>query len=181
MQLCGILLVQACAAPGGSDRLASPSVERASASNALPHPAPARDRNGAEQLVLTAMGFLDTAYRNGGNSVAEGFDCSGFTRHVFDITLGLRLPRRADQQAFDDRLLAVSREDLLPGDLVFFQTQRHAFSHVGLYIGGSRFIHAPRTGAEVRIEDMATPYWTTRYNGARRSVGTSRDADPGAL
>ena len=168
MQLCCVLLVQACAAPGGSDRLASPSVERASASSALLHPTLAQDRNGAEQLVLTAMGFLDTAYRNGGNSVAEGFDCSGFTRHVFDITLGLRLPRRADQQALDDRLLAVSREDLLPGDLVFFKLNGSGIDHVRIYVGRNEFIHAPRKYMPVRKDSLNDSYWRRRFKGGRR-------------
>ena len=126
-------------------------------------------RDAASELVLSAMNFLGVRYRRGGNSAEEGFDFSGFTRYVFENSLGLVLPRRADQQAGLAGLLHVKRDDLRPGDLVFFNTMRHAFSHVGIYIGDGRFIHAPRSGSQVRIEDMREAYWTKRYNGARRA------------
>lgn len=134
-----------------------------------------RPADGSEQLVLAALGFLDTAYRAGGNNADEGFDCSSFTRHLFDITLDMRLPRRAEEQARDARLAVVDDGPLLPGDLVFFHTLQQAFSHVGLYIGDGRFIHAPRTGAQIRIESMQTPYWRQRFNGARRSAAAKPD------
>jgi len=125
-------------------------------------------RDAASDMVLSAMNFLGVPYRRGGSS-DEGFDCSGFTRHIFELSLGLVLPRRADQQAQQAGLLQVSREQLRPGDLVFFDTMRRAFSHVGIYIGEGRFIHAPKPGAEVRIEDMRKAYWERRFNGARRA------------
>jgi cell wall-associated NlpC family hydrolase len=96
-------------------------------------------------MVLSAMNFLGVPYRRGGNT-PTGFDCSGFTRHVFERSLGLVLPRRADQQARNAGLLNVQRDELKPGDLVFFNTMRRAFSHVGIYVGDGKFIHAPRTG-----------------------------------
>jgi len=126
-------------------------------------------RDMASDLVLTAMNFLGVPYRRGGSSADEGFDCSGFTRHIFESTIGLVLPRRADQQAEHASLLAVKREELRPGDLVFFNTMRRAFSHVGIYMGEGKFIHAPRTGGQVRIEDMRQAYWSQRFNGARRA------------
>ena len=126
-----------------------------------------RDR--ASDLVMSAMNFLGVPYRRGGNSAEEGFDCSGFTRHVFENSLGLVLPRRASEQAKDKSLVAVARDELKPGDLVFFNTMRRAFSHVGIYVGEGKFIHAPRTGSEVRIEDMRQSYWMKRFNGARRA------------
>ena len=126
-------------------------------------------RDMASDLVLSAMNFLGVPYRRGGNSADEGFDCSGFTRHIFESTIGLVLPRRADQQAAHAALLAVKREELRPGDLVFFNTMRRAFSHVGIYMGEGKFIHAPRTGGQVRIEDMRQAYWSQRFNGARRA------------
>ena len=125
-------------------------------------------RDAASDLVISAMNFLGVPYRRGGQS-EEGFDCSGFTRHVFEKSLGLVLPRRADQQAKDGALAEVKRDELKPGDLVFFNTMRRAFSHVGIYVGEGKFIHAPRTGGQVRIEDMRAAYWTKRYNGARRA------------
>lgn len=126
----------------------------------------------AGQLVLAAMNFIDTPYRRGGNAAETGFDCSGFTRHVFDLVLGLRLPRRADEQARAESLQAIERTALAPGDLVFFNTLRRAYSHVGIYIGEGRFIHAPRSGAQVRVEDMTTAYWARRFDGARRVADT---------
>ena len=114
------------------------------------------------------MNFIGVPYRFGGDSEEEGFDCSGFTRHVFALTLGLMLPRRSDEQASADELVDIDRDELAPGDLVFFNTLRRAFSHVGIYVGGGRFIHAPRTGSEVRIEDMRSSYWARRFDGARR-------------
>ena len=126
-------------------------------------------RDTASDLVMQAMNFLGVPYRRGGNSAEQGFDCSGFTRFVFENSIGLVLPRRADQQAQSAGLQSVKREELKPGDLVFFNTMRRAFSHVGIYVGEGKFIHAPRTGGEVRVEDMRASYWAKRFNGARRA------------
>jgi cell wall-associated NlpC family hydrolase len=126
-------------------------------------------RDAASDLVLSAMNFLGVRYRRGGTTAEQGFDCSGFTRYVFENSLGLVLPRRADEQARTAALLAVKKEELRPGDLVFFNTMRRAFSHVGIYVGEGKFIHAPRPGGEVRIEDMRQAYWARRFNGGRRA------------
>ena len=123
----------------------------------------------ASELVLSAMDFLGVRYRRGGSSQETGFDCSGFTRHVFERSIGLLLPRRADEQAKDGALLAIRKDELKPGDLVFFNTMRRTFSHVGIYVGEGKFIHAPKPGASVRIDDMRQAYWTQRYTGARRA------------
>jgi len=112
-------------------------------------------RDVASELVLSAMNFLGVPYRRGGSSADDGFDCRGFTRHIFEMSLGLVLPRRVDDQA-------------KPGDLVFFNTLRRAFSHVGIYLGDNKFIHAPSSGGAVRIESMDLAYWKARFNGARR-------------
>ena len=130
-------------------------------------------RDSASELVMQAMNFLGVPYRRGGNTVDEGFDCSGFTRHVFENSIGLVLPRRSDQQAQTTGLLNVKRDELKPGDLVFFNTMRRAFSHVGIYVGEGKFIHAPRTGGEVRVEDMRQAYWSKRFNGARRAEAST--------
>ena len=126
-------------------------------------------RDTASDLVMQAMNFLGVPYRRGGNSAEQGFDCSGFTRFVFENSIGLVLPRRADQQAQNAGLHSVKRDELKPGDLVFFNTMRRTFSHVGIYVGEGKFIHAPRTGGEVRVEDMRAAYWAKRFNGARRA------------
>ena len=120
----------------------------------------------ASELVVNAMGFLGVPYRRGGSSGDTGFDCSGFVRAMYQQTVGLVLPRSADLQAA--ATLTIDKNDLQPGDLVFYNTMRRAFSHVGIYIGDNKFIHAPRPGAEVRVEDMRLGYWTARFNGARR-------------
>jgi cell wall-associated NlpC family hydrolase len=124
------------------------------------------------------MNFLGVPYRRGGNTAEQGFDCSGFTRYVFENSLGLVLPRRADQQAQNAGLLSIKREELKPGDLVFFNTMKRAFSHVGIYVGEGKFIHAPRSGAEVRIEDMRQAYWSKRFNGARRAEAAAMTPAP---
>jgi cell wall-associated NlpC family hydrolase len=137
-------------------------------------------RQTASDLVLSAMHFLGVRYRFGGTSEETGFDCSGFTRHVFENSVGLLLPRRSSEQANAPGLLNIRQDDLRPGDLVFFNTMRSAFSHVGIYVGEGKFIHAPRTGSTVRVEDMRQDYWTRRFDGARRvpqlSTGTGTPA-----
>jgi cell wall-associated NlpC family hydrolase len=120
----------------------------------------------ASELVVHAIGFLGVPYRRGGNSVESGFDCSGFVKAIYEQTVGLVLPRKAEQQAAATQ--QINRADLLPGDLVFFNTLRRAFSHVGIYIGEGKFVHSPKPGGEVRIENMGESYWSRRFDGARR-------------
>lgn len=119
----------------------------------------------ASDLVVNAMGFLGVPYKRGG-STTNGFDCSGFVRAMYENTLGLVLPHNAKAQAAATE--TIDKAELQPGDLVFFNTLRRAFSHVGIYIGEGKFIHSPRAGGEVRIEDMRDSYWVKRFNGARR-------------
>jgi cell wall-associated NlpC family hydrolase len=119
----------------------------------------------ASDLVVNAMGFLGVPYKRGGNSAESGFDCSGFVKAMFEQTAGLVLPRRAAQAAATQ---SINKSELQPGDLVFFNTLRSAFSHVGIYVGDNKFIHSPRTGSVVRVEDMRIGYWSSRFDGARR-------------
>lgn len=120
----------------------------------------------ASELVVNAMTFLGAPYKRGGTSIETGFDCSGFVRAIFEQTAGLVLPRRAKEQAAAAQ--KVERADLQPGDLVFFNTMRRAFSHVGIYVGEGKFIHSPKPGSEVRVESMSLSYWARRFDGARR-------------
>jgi len=121
----------------------------------------------ATQAALNqAMDMLGIRYRRGGTSPENGFDCSGFVGHVFREGIGLILPRSAAEISKTGE--NVNRDELKPGDLVFFNTMRRAFSHVGIYLGNNQFIHAPRVGGQIRIEDMREAYWAKRYNGARR-------------
>jgi hypothetical protein len=133
-------------------------------------------RQRASELVVNAMGFLGVPYRRGGSSVETGFDCSGFVRAMYEQTVGLILPRRADEQARATQ--KIDKQDLQPGDLVFFNTMRRAFSHVGIYIGDNKFIHSPRPGAQVRVEDMGVSYWTKRFSGARRVLAAEPAQTP---
>lgn len=137
-------------------------------------------RDTASELVLSAMAFLGVPYRRGGNGPDDGFDCSGFTRHIFEMSLGLVLPRRVDDQASASGLLRIPREELRPGDLVFFNTLRRTFSHVGIYIGEGKFVHAPRSGSQVRVEDMRSAYWDRRFTGARRADALTAPAGAAA-
>jgi cell wall-associated NlpC family hydrolase len=130
--------------------------------------------NTASELVVTALGFLGVPYKRGGNSVDTGFDCSGFVKAMYEQTVGLILPRNAAQQAATTQKIDPS--ELQPGDLVFFNTMRRAFSHVGIYVGDGKFIHSPKPGAEVRVESMGQSYWTRRFDGARRVQEASTDA-----
>jgi cell wall-associated NlpC family hydrolase len=120
----------------------------------------------AGDIVISAMGLLGLPYKRGGNSIETGFDCSGFVKALYAQTLGKVLPRSAAEQAA--QTTTIEKEELQPGDLVFFNTMRRAFSHVGIYVGEGKFIHSPKPGAQVRIEDMHTGYWDKRFNGARR-------------
>lgn len=115
---------------------------------------------------MYAMSLVDTPYRYGGDDVSTGFDCSGYVGHVYYKVLGIRLPRTSREISTLGRPLR--RSELRPGDLVFFNTRRSPYSHVGLYIGDGKFVHAPRSGTRIRVEDMGLSYWKTRYNGARR-------------
>ena len=130
----------------------------------------------ASDLVIGAMGFLGVPYRLGGTSIETGFDCSGFVKAMYEQTIGLALPRNAAQQAAATQ--TIKKSELRPGDLVFFNTMRKAFSHVGIYVGNGKFIHSPKPGAQVRVEDMGVAYWARRFDGARRvpvetNAGTS--------
>jgi cell wall-associated NlpC family hydrolase len=120
----------------------------------------------ASELAMQAMGLLGVPYKRGGTSEEKGFDCSGFVRHMYEKSVGLVLPRRAEEQAKVTE--EISRSELKPGDLVFFNTLKRTFSHVGIYVGDGKFIHAPRPGKAVRVDDMREAYWQQRFNGARR-------------
>jgi len=118
------------------------------------------------ELVLQTLFALGVDYRNGGVSPVSGFDCSGLVAHVYREAYGMRLPRSTAEQSRLGR--PIERSELAPGDLVFYDTLGYPFSHVGIYLGEGRFVHAPRTGARVRIESVENPYWRSRFSGARR-------------
>lgn len=123
----------------------------------------------AENLSVFALGLIGVNYRWGGTSPETGLDCSGLVRYVFAQVTGVTLPHSS--QAISRVGSRVSVADLQPGDLVFFNTRRFAFSHVGIYLGDNRFLHAPSAGREVEIATLDKSYWQKRFNGARRLIG----------
>lgn len=125
--------------------------------------------SGAQDLAMFALGLIGVDYRFGGNTPEEGLDCSGLVRHVFAQVTGVVLPRTSKEMS---RLGApIGAGELKVGDLVFFNTRRFAYSHVGIYLGDQRFIHAPSRGSEVEIARLSDGYWRKHFNGARRLVG----------
>lgn len=124
-------------------------------------------------MASTALSFLGVKYRFGGDAPSTGFDCSGLVSYAAEKSLGLKLPRQSKDIAKEG--VSVNRNELRKGDLVFFNTRGSRFSHVGIYLGEDKFVHAPRTGAVVRVESMQTAYWKKRYNGARRLAAAQPD------
>jgi cell wall-associated NlpC family hydrolase len=129
------------------------------------------------EAVVMALTLIGTPYRFGGSRPSTGFDCSGFVRFVFGEAFQLDLPRRSeDMRAIGTRL---SLDSVEPGDLLFFNTLGQPWSHVAIAIGDGQFVHAPARGGRVRIERIADPYWTRRFNGARRIEVGKRGARAG--
>jgi len=127
--------------------------------------------NRASELAVQALSMLGINYRYGGTSPETGLDCSGMVRYVFKEAWDKDLPRTsAEISRIGEK---VDKLDLRPGDLVFYNTLRRGFSHVGIYLGDRKFIHSPSAGGQVRIEDMDLAYWKKRFNGARRIVAGS--------
>jgi hypothetical protein len=130
----------------------------------------------AQDLASAALDLIGIRYKWGGNTPETGLDCSGLVRYVFQQATGVSLPRTAkDMSRIGEK---VATRDLQPGDLVFFNTRRFAFSHVGIYLGDNRFIHAPRRGREVEVATLDSSFWQKRFNGARRMVGVLPELMP---
>ncbi|MES2561893.1 MAG: C40 family peptidase [Pseudomonadota bacterium] len=126
------------------------------------------------ELVTQSLRFLGIRYKFGGTSPDTGFDCSGFVRYVVGQAVGLVLPRRASD--ISKVGAKVTTDELQPGDLVFFNTQRRPYSHIGIYVGDQRFIHAPAAGGKVQVVHMGLSYWQSRFDGARRLSLRTGDA-----
>jgi len=118
------------------------------------------------EALLQALLSLGVDYQYGGRTPATGFDCSGLVAHVFREAYGIQLPHNARAQSEYGRRVGLA--ELRAGDLVFYNTLNRPFSHVGIYLGDGRFLHAPKTGAQVRVESISANYWRTRFDGARR-------------
>jgi cell wall-associated NlpC family hydrolase len=124
---------------------------------------------GAQDVAIYALGLIGVDYRYGGSTPESGLDCSGLVYHAFQQVTGVSLPRTAKEMSGLGSKIKVS--ELKPGDLVFFNTRRFSFSHVGIYLGDNRFIHAPSRGGEVEIARFSESYWQRHFDGARRLVG----------
>lgn len=131
------------------------------------------------EVIVRSLSLMGITYRWGGNLPETGMDCSGFVRHVFHEAAGLILPRKSEEMS--RAATSIGKEYLLPGDLVFFNTQRRGFSHVGIYLGDDKFVHAPAKGKSIRIDSMGDRYWVRRFDGARRVMGELPNQDPAAL
>jgi len=132
-------------------------------------PAPRSDNASDDRmndLVMYVMSLADTPYRYGGNSADSGFDCSGFVGHVYRHELDISLPRTSREISRVGE--PIEQSELRPGDLVFYNTLRQPFSHVGIYVGDGKFVHSPKRGDRIRVEPMHYTYWKSRFNGARR-------------
>jgi cell wall-associated NlpC family hydrolase len=127
-----------------------------------------RYSNVAQDVLLKGLELVGIRYNKGGSHPETGLDCSGFVQLVYREAAGLVLPRTAREQSRHGKEIA--RAELRPGDLVFFNTMRRAFSHVGIYLGDNYFLHAPNVGKMVRLENMQNSYWAQRYDGARRLI-----------
>jgi cell wall-associated NlpC family hydrolase len=128
-------------------------------------------REHAQEIVLYAMGLLDTGYRFGGSNPSAGLDCSGMVSYVVEQVSGKKLPHNAAQIA--DRTRPIPRYDMQPGDLVFFNTMGRPYSHMGIYLGEGKFIHAPNSKGRVRVERLDNTYFTSRFDGARSLLPSS--------
>jgi cell wall-associated NlpC family hydrolase len=125
---------------------------------------PADEAAVRHEVVMQAMSLLKTDYRWGGAHPEQGLDCSGLVRYVYRQAAAIELPHNAHAIAKQTR--SIRREELQPGDLVFFNTLKRPYSHVGIYIGEGRFIHAPKAGSEVKISSLGSSYFAKRFEGA---------------
>jgi cell wall-associated NlpC family hydrolase len=148
-----MLFVTAC---GGKER--RPDSVRSEAANL-----PASEKG--QEVVFYALSLLDTGYRFGGRNPQAGFDCSGMVSYIYAQAANIKVSGSAADIARQGT--PIERNRMRPGDLVFFNTRHRAFSHVGIYIGDNRFIHAPSTDGKVRIDDLDSRYFAKRFEAAR--------------
>ena len=157
--ICCLVLGAAAGLSGCGNRAVKPA-------SSASYPARAQHAN-PNDILFRAIGLVGTPYRYGGNTPRGGFDCSGFVDFVFRNVAGIDLPRTA-QEISRINAPQVSRKQLESGDLVFFHTDGRRVSHVGIYVGRGRFVHAPNEGGTVRLDYLDAPYWNDHYSGAKR-------------
>ena len=132
-----------------------------------PNPLHHHGEQAANDILFRAIGLVGTPYRYGGNTPEGGFDCSGLVGYVFRDAAGINLPRTSDEIS---RLEApdVRRDDLESGDIVLFSQRGRTVTHVGIYVGAGRFVHAPNEGGTVRLDALDDTYWKDHFSGAKR-------------
>jgi len=128
-------------------------------------PATVLDYSKSNEVVMVTLGLMETDYRFGGSNPESGLDCSGMVSYIYENAVNLKLPHNAAEIARLGREIDLSA--LRPGDLVFFNTQNRSYSHVGIYIGGDRFVHAPSTNGKVQIDSLKSSYYAKRLEAAR--------------
>ncbi len=162
-----ILLILAFSSPSWADVISTNlSSQEAAVTSEL---APLVDKQWTSNIPLIidkAYELTGIKYKLGGSKPETGFDCSQFVKYVFEQALNLSLPPSA--RSLSKMGETIKFENLQPGDLVFFNTRKSKFSHVGIYVGNDEFIHAPRTGKTIRVENLTKNYWLKRFNGATR-------------
>ena len=162
--LCVVLSLAACSS--SAPPAAKSSVKTSSPSNATSVRISDIDHDSvSNELMLHSMSLIGTPYRFGGSNRNTGFDCSGMVQFVYRETLNVSLPRTARDMAAAGKV--INKNQLKVGDLVFFNTNGKKFSHVGLYIGENRFIHAPSSKSSIKINYLSDKYYASRYTGAR--------------
>ena len=125
-----------------------------------------QERDHASEVVMYAMGLMGVDYHFGGSNPESGLDCSGMVSYIFDQALGMKLPHNAAQIAQLGQNIPLT--DLQPGDLVFFNTQNRPYSHVGIYIGDGRFVHAPSSASgKIMISSLKSSYYARHLEAAR--------------
>ncbi len=147
---CGVLYLAALLAGCGS---------------APPQHMPSQNREPASEVVMYALGLMGVDYRFGGKNPESGLDCSGMVSYIYREALGVELPPNAARLAQIGREIEATR--LAPGDLVFFNTTGKSFSHVGIYLGDDRFIHAPSSNGKIKISNLKSGYYAKRFEAAR--------------
>jgi len=163
------LLLAACASAPPPRPAPSPPAQASTPAWCAPAPtrAPPRQSTASADLAFRALGLVGTPYRSAGSDPSVGFDCSGFVVYVYRDALGMALPRSTGQQ-YALAAKSPGTRVLVTGDLVFFDTSGRGVSHVGIYVGEGRFVHAPNHGGRVRLDHLDDRYWKQRYLGARR-------------
>ena len=162
--LCVVLSLAACSS--STPPAAKSSVKTSPPSNATSVRISDIDHDSvSNELMLHSMSLIGTPYRFGGSNRNTGFDCSGMVQFVYRETLNVSLPRTARDMAAAGKV--INKNQLKVGDLVFFNTNGKKFSHVGLYIGENRFIHAPSSKSSIKINYLSDKYYASRFTGAR--------------